>query len=124
MLSSRVSKARSVGTLPLPRNSLDRPQVVLHGTWNRQAEANRVITRGLIIPTRVCCDVCQKAHGPNFMDKAHAEQWLADWDEDFEEYGRFSENVPRVSEVYHKIGNKLHCIECLDKAITKTKRQA
>lgn len=56
-----------------------------------------------------------------FIDNRQAEQWLADDDEDYEEYGQFSEGIRRVGEVFQRVCGKLYCGRCVERLIEQTK---
>lgn len=59
-----------------------------------------------------------------FVNKQQAQDWLEDRDEDYEEYGQFSEGIERVGEVFHRVAGKLYCARCTEKLIEETKRHA
>ena len=72
----------------------------------------------------VYCDECDCRFGPRFIHEYQAKDWLADKFDDFDEYGQFSDGVPHVGDVFHKIGGRLYCLRCTEKEIEKTKNQS
>ena len=71
----------------------------------------------------VRCDGCYEQKGPTFCSEAHANDWIDDRDEDYEEYGSFSDNVIRRSEILHKIGGKLICKRCTEIEIERSRNK-
>jgi len=71
--------------------------------------------------TTVHCDVCRLPFGPRFVSEQQAQAWIADDDEDFDEYGQFADGVPRVGDVFHPLCNKTLCADCTQAEIDRTK---
>lgn len=70
----------------------------------------------------VHCDGCFERFGPTFCSESHAQDWIDDRDEDYAEYGRFSD-IGRRSEVLHKVGNRVICSRCVEVEIQRMKRR-
>lgn len=69
----------------------------------------------------VHCDRCGRQRGPVLCSEYHADAWVEDNDDDYEEYGQFSDGVPRCREIFHKAGGRLYCAECTELMIRETK---
>ena len=68
-----------------------------------------------LIGYTVRCDECRSPR-LTFVTKRQAKEWLEDRDEDYEEYGQFSEG-----EVFQRVLGKLYCERCTERLIDQTK---
>lgn len=72
----------------------------------------------------VHCDLCGAQRGPTFCSEYHADSWIEDRDEDYEEYGQFADGVtPRRSTFFHKAGHRVICPSCVEIEIERMKRR-
>lgn len=108
--------------MPMSRNNLDSLgwrnewKVVLPQAWRRKEGEKMICTTAVVI-----CDLCYNRFGPTFFSEYHAQCWVEDRDEDYQEYGQFADGVPRFSTIFHKSGSKIICKRCTEIEIAKTK---
>lgn len=64
-----------------------------------------------------------KFQSRRFVTRKQADDWVEDDDNDYAEYGQFSDRIKRVGEVFHKAGSKLLCVACVEKIIETLRKQ-